>query len=94
MKGEAFLNHSLLSSYLNVGLLLPLEICQLADNSYKNGKALLNAVEGFICQILDWREYVRGIYWLKMPKYGNLNYFSAQITLPLISKLIAIYFIT
>jgi deoxyribodipyrimidine photolyase-related protein len=82
VKGEPYLYHSLLSSYINAGLLLPREICELAEKAYKNGQAPLNAVEGFIRQILGWREYIRGIYWLKMPEYGELNYFSAKTPLP------------
>ncbi len=82
VKGEAYLNHSLLSSYINAGLLLPLEVCQKAESSYRKGKAPLNAVEGFVRQILGWREYVRGIYWLKMPEYGELNYLEATRPLP------------
>ena len=60
--GEPYLYHSLISSYLNAGLLLPLEICQKAEAAYRSDKAPLNAVEGFIRQILGWREYIRGIY--------------------------------
>lgn len=82
VKNEAYLNHSLLSSYINIGLLLPLEICQRAEQAYRQGKAPLNAVEGFIRQILGWREFIRGIYWLKMPEYGTLNYFAAKQPLP------------
>lgn len=82
VKGEAYLNHSLLSSYINAGLLLPLEICQKAESAYRSGKAPLNACEGFIRQILGWREYVRGIYWLKMPEYADLNYLDAKTALP------------
>lgn len=80
--GEPYLYHSLISSYLNAGLLLPLEICRKAEDAYRAGKAPLNAVEGFIRQILGWREYVRGIYWLKMPAYGAMNYFNAKEPLP------------
>lgn len=80
--GEPYLYHSLISSYLNAGLLLPLEICQMAEKAYRTGKAPLNAVEGFIRQILGWREYVRGIYWLHMPEYGEMNYFNATEPLP------------
>lgn len=80
--GEPYLYHSLISSYLNAGLLLPIEICRMAEKSYYVGNAPLNAVEGFIRQILGWREYVRGIYWLHMPKYGDMNYFNAQEPLP------------
>jgi deoxyribodipyrimidine photolyase-related protein len=80
--GEPYLYHSLLSSYLNAGLLLPLEVCQMAESAYRTGAAPLNAVEGFIRQILGWREYVRGIYWLKMPGYGAMNYLDAHTPLP------------
>lgn len=79
---EAYLFHSLLSSYINVGLLMPLELCKMAENSYYNNKAPLNAVEGFIRQILGWREYVRGIYWLKMPQYLENNFLAANRNLP------------
>ena len=65
--GEPFLYHSLISCYLNIGLILPLEVCKMAEKAYYNGKAPLNSVEGFIRQILGWREYIRGIYWLYMP---------------------------
>jgi deoxyribodipyrimidine photolyase-related protein len=80
--GEPYLYHSLISSYLNAGLLLPLEICQMAEAAYLNAKAPLNAVEGFIRQILGWREYIRGIYWHFMPAYGDKNYLSAVEPLP------------
>jgi deoxyribodipyrimidine photolyase-related protein len=82
VKGEAYLNHSLLSSYINAGLLLPLEVCQKAEIAYRQGKAPLHAAEGFIRQILGWREYVRGIYWLNMPEYAELNYLQAHTPLP------------
>lgn len=82
VKGEAYLYHSLLSAYLNAGLLEPLELCQWAEIEYRKGHAPLNAVEGFIRQILGWREYVRGIYWKHMPEYQDLNYFRAQRPLP------------
>ncbi|MBY0428619.1 MAG: cryptochrome/photolyase family protein [Alphaproteobacteria bacterium] len=80
--GEPYLYHSLLSAYLNAGLLLPLEVCQAAQAAFHNGKVPLNAAEGFIRQILGWREYVRGIYWLHMPQYASLNYFKADKHLP------------
>jgi len=82
VQGEAFLNHSLLSSYINAGLLLPLEICRKAEAAYRNNHVPLNAAEGFIRQILGWREYVRGIYWLHMPDYADLNFFDAKRPLP------------
>ncbi|MBA2648159.1 MAG: cryptochrome/photolyase family protein [Legionella sp.] len=80
--GEPYLYHSLISSYLNAGLLLPLEICQKAEDAYYNGIAPLNAVEGFIRQILGWREYIRGIYWHFMPDYGSRNSLNATTPLP------------
>jgi deoxyribodipyrimidine photolyase-related protein len=80
--GEPYLYHSLISSYLNSGLLTPLEICQKAEFAYHAGGAPLNAVEGFIRQILGWREYIRGIYWLLMPDYGERNSLHATRPLP------------
>ena len=74
--------HSLVSTSLNLGLLSPLEICQRAEAAYRKGAAPLNAVEGFIRQILGWREYIRGIYWLKMPEYRSLNALAANRRLP------------
>lgn len=82
IEGEAWMFHSHLSFYLNVGLLLPLECVRRAEKSYFDGKASLNAAEGFIRQILGWREFVRGIYWLKMPDYKASNFFNARQKLP------------
>ncbi len=82
VKGEPYLNHSLLSSYINVGLLLPLEVCEKAEAAYRQGLVPLASAEGFIRQILGWREYVRGIYWWKMPEYGERNYLDANTPLP------------
>lgn len=80
--GEPYLYHSLISSYLNAGLLLPLEICRKAEAAYRAGKAPLAAAEGFIRQILGWREYVRGIYWHYMPDYAAKNHLGATRPLP------------
>jgi deoxyribodipyrimidine photolyase-related protein len=79
---EPFLYHSLLSASLNAKLLNPREVISAAETAYHAGKAPLNAVEGFIRQILGWREYVRGIYWWKMPDYLELNTFKAGEPLP------------
>jgi deoxyribodipyrimidine photolyase-related protein len=79
---EPYLFHSLISMYLNIGLLLPLEVCQKAQNAYRDGNAPLNATEGFIRQILGWREYIRGIYWYHMPAYADLNSLEANRPLP------------
>jgi len=80
--GETFLFHSLLSTSLNIGLLLPEEVCRSAEEKYENGEAPINAVEGFIRQILGWREYVRGVYWTLMPDYANSNGLDANRKLP------------
>ncbi|WP_169566412.1 cryptochrome/photolyase family protein [Sneathiella limimaris] len=82
IEGEPWMYHSHISFYLNCGLLLPLECVQAAESAYKNKKAPLNAVEGFIRQIIGWREYVRGIYWFKMPAYVSENFFQAKRQLP------------
>ena len=82
LQDQPFLFHSLISPYINCGLLMPLECIEAAQAAYQQGQAPLNAVEGFIRQILGWREYVRGIYWLKMPSYAEQNYFKAKRDLP------------
>ena len=79
---EDWLFHSRLSTSLNLGLLDPLEVCEAAEQAWRDGHAPLNAVEGFIRQILGWREFVRGIYWLKMPDYAAMNYLEAHRPLP------------
>jgi len=82
LEGERFLYHSVLSAYINVGLLDPLEVCMKVEKAYRDGNAPLNAAEGFIRQIIGWREYVRGIYWLKMPRYADENFFGNRRPLP------------
>ncbi|MEI6419758.1 MAG: cryptochrome/photolyase family protein [Sphingomonadales bacterium] len=79
---EDVLNHSLLSPALNLGLLGPLEVCRAAEAAYHAGAAPLNAVEGFIRQILGWREYVRGLYWHAGPDYTARNHLGATRPLP------------
>jgi deoxyribodipyrimidine photolyase-related protein len=79
---EPWLYHSHISFYLNCGLLLPKECIEAAEQAYYQHNAPLNAVEGFIRQILGWREYVRGLYWLKMPEYEHENYLAADRSLP------------
>ncbi len=80
--GEDLLFHALISPYLNLGLLLPREVCEAALEAYERDAAPLAAVEGFVRQILGWREYVRGIYWTKMSEYAETNYLSAERDLP------------
>jgi deoxyribodipyrimidine photolyase-related protein len=79
---EPFLWHSILSPYLNAGLLDPLELCREVEARYRAGKVPLNAAEGFIRQIIGWREYVRGIYWLEGPDYAKRNALRATRNLP------------
>lgn len=81
-KGEPWLWHSVLSASLNLGLLDPLDVCRRAEARYRAGKAPLNAVEGFVRQILGWREFVRGVYWLRMPDYKKRNALNADRRLP------------
>ena len=83
MRSDAhFLFHGLISPYLNIGFLTAREVCDRAEDAYRRGAAPLNAVEGFIRQILGWREYMRGIYWLKMPDYRKSNALGASRPLP------------
>ncbi|MGG5807760.1 cryptochrome/photolyase family protein [Falsiroseomonas sp. CW058] len=81
-EGEPFLFHALISAAMNAGLLDPREACAAAERAWREGRAPLNAVEGFIRQILGWREYVRGIYWLRMPGYAATNALDARRPLP------------
>ncbi len=80
--GEVWLYHSHLSSSLNLKLLTALEVVQAAEAAFHAGQAPIAAVEGFVRQILGWREYVRGIYWTHMPDYVDRNELGAQAALP------------
>jgi deoxyribodipyrimidine photolyase-related protein len=77
-----YLFHSLLAPALNIGLLSPREVCEAAEAAWRSGAAPLNAVEGFVRQILGWREYVRGVYWTLMPDYAERNALQATRKLP------------
>jgi deoxyribodipyrimidine photolyase-related protein len=79
---EPWLFHSRLSAVLNVKLIHPKLVIAAAENAWKTGAAPLEATEGFIRQILGWREYVRGIYWRNMPQYLYLNALNATSPLP------------
>lgn len=79
---DSVLFHSALSPYLNVGLLTPREVVARAEAALSEGRAPLNSVEGFIRQIIGWREYVRGVYWLRMPDYAASNALEASAPLP------------
>ncbi|MFD2173239.1 cryptochrome/photolyase family protein [Rhodobacter lacus] len=80
--GAPFLYHALIAPALNLGLLTAPEVCKAAEEAYRAGQAPLNAVEGFIRQILGWREFVRGLYWSEMPAYAQTNALGARRPLP------------
>lgn len=77
-----FLYHAILSPYINVGLLTPLEVCRAAEEAWRAGHVPINAAEGFIRQIIGWREYVRGIYFLEGPDYPTRNALGHDRDLP------------
>ena len=77
-----FMFHALIGLYLNIGLLSPLDCIKQAEQAWQDGRVAINAAEGFIRQILGWREYVRGLYWLSMPDYARLNHLQAERPLP------------
>ncbi len=77
-----FLYHAVISPYQNVGLLDVMEVCHAAEEAYRSGHAPLNAVEGFIRQIIGWREYIRGIYFLEGPEYPTRNALGHSRDLP------------
>ncbi|MCS6822556.1 MAG: cryptochrome/photolyase family protein [Microscillaceae bacterium] len=81
---EPFLFHSRLSFVMNVKLLHPLEIVQTAiEHWHKNQHFITIAqIEGFVRQIVGWREYMRGVYWANMPDYAQLNFFNHARPLP------------
>ena len=79
---EPYLYHSRLSAAMNLKLIDPREVITAAVEAYNDESAPLNAVEGFIRQILGWREFVRGVYWLHMPEYLDRNELDADLPLP------------
>jgi deoxyribodipyrimidine photolyase-related protein len=79
---EDFLFHSRLSAAMNIGLLDPLEVCEAVERAWRDGDAPINAAEGFIRQVIGWREFIRGVYWLKMPDYADENFFGNDRPLP------------
>lgn len=79
---EPYLFHSRLSAALNLKLLNPRDVIHRAVTAYREGQAPLNSVEGFVRQILGWREYVRGVYWNGMPEYLDRNALGATANLP------------
>jgi deoxyribodipyrimidine photolyase-related protein len=79
---EPFGNHALLSAPLNVGLLDPLWLCQQVQFRFDSGLCPIESAEGFIRQVLGWREYIRGMYWLRMPALATKNEMGASLDLP------------
>jgi deoxyribodipyrimidine photolyase-related protein len=82
LDGEWKMAHSTLSPYLNLGLLRPAEVCDAVERAYREGRVPIESAEGFIRQIIGWREYVWGVYWLWMPGYADLNALEASRPLP------------
>jgi deoxyribodipyrimidine photolyase-related protein len=82
LNGEWKMAHSVLSSSMNIGLLHPAEVVEIVEAAYRSGSAPLNSVEGFIRQVIGWREYVWGVYWMWMPDYAEHNALGATRPLP------------
>ncbi|WP_082497656.1 cryptochrome/photolyase family protein [Pseudorhodoferax sp. Leaf267] len=80
--GQPWLYHAQLSAALNLKLLDPREVIARAEQAFRDGRVPIASAEGFIRQILGWREYVRGVYWLQMPGYLDLNALDAHAPLP------------
>ncbi len=80
--GTPFGWHALLSSSLNLKLIGPREVIAAAEQAYRERRLPLAAVEGFIRQILGWREFIRGVYWHFMPQLAQDNHFAHQRDLP------------
>ena len=81
-EGEPHLFHSVLSSSLNLGLLTPRECVEASVDAYHHGDAPLNSVEGYVRQVIGWREFINGVYWLRDPDYENCNSLGAEQPLP------------
>lgn len=82
LAGERHLWHSILSPYINAGLLDPSDLCRRAEAAYRAGKVPINSAEGYIRQILGWREFMRGIYWREGPGFVDRNALSHTRALP------------
>lgn len=82
VRGERALYHSLLSPLLNLGLLAPLDLCRRAEKRWRQGRARLSSVEGFVRQVVGWREFVLRVYRHDMPDYARSNALAADLPLP------------
>ena len=82
LAAEWKLAHSVLASSMNIGLLHPREVAQAAEAAFRSGAVPLASAEGFIRQVIGWREYVWGVYWLWMPGYAAMNRLEATRPVP------------
>ena len=82
LHGERFMWHAHLSSSLNLGLIGPLEVAEAAERAYREGDAPIAATEGFVRQVIGWREYVWGMYWLHAADWRSMNALNARRRLP------------
>jgi deoxyribodipyrimidine photolyase-related protein len=82
LQDDRFLHHSILSMYLNIGLLSPMEICTRVVEEWQAGRVPINAAEGYIRQVIGWREYMRGIYFREGPDYTARNTLGHSRALP------------
>jgi len=80
--GEPYLYHSRLSAAMNLHLIHPGEVVEAVIDASANKDVELNSVEGFVRQVIGWREFVRGIYWTQMPDYAQMNYLDADLPMP------------
>jgi len=82
LQDDRFLHHSVLSPYLNIGLLNPVEICDRVVEEWKSGNVPINAAEGYVRQVIGWREYMRGLYFREGPDYVRRNELGHNRALP------------
>jgi deoxyribodipyrimidine photolyase-related protein len=82
LRGNREMSHAHLAYAINVGLLHPLEVAERAELAYRTGAAPLASVEGFVRQIIGWREYIWRVYWKRMPAYRERNALAATLPLP------------
>lgn len=82
LHGQRWMWHSQLSSSLNLNLISPLDCVRAAERAYREGRAPIASVEGFVRQVIGWREYVWGVYWLRAGEWGELNALAADADLP------------
>jgi deoxyribodipyrimidine photolyase-related protein len=82
VKENWYMYHAIISPMMNIGLIEPMDTVSAVENSYHHSNTPINSAEGFIRQVIGWREYVRGIYWSRMPDYRKVNFFDYQEAMP------------